>query len=280
MLCETLEFSPKYPGATLTTYVSYDPPELKMPPRPALVVCPGGGYHFLSDREAEPIVKAFLAYGYNVFLLRYTVGEGAKNYAPLIQAALAVKLVRERAVDYHIDPARVFITGFSAGGHLAASTGILWNIPEVREALGDAPEGIAKPTGMILCYPVITGFTYAHRGSINNLCGKTDNTDEEIRRFSLEYHVDETTSPAFIWHTFNDKVVPVQNALLLADAMTRAKVPFELHIFPDGPHGLALCDKQTWAGNPAMLCPEAAKWVELAAAWMAKFPANSDSLPG
>lgn len=271
MLHKTLTLSAKYPNATLTTYVSYDPPELSMPPRPAIVVCPGGGYSMLSDREAEPVVKEFLAAGLNAFLLRYSVGEDAANYAPLIQASLAIKHIREHAEEYNIDPARVFIVGFSAGGHLAASSGILWNIPEVRAALGDAPEGINKPTGMILSYPVITGFEHAHRGSINRLCGKTDNTEEEIRRFSLECHVDETTSPAFIWHTFDDQVVPIRNSLLLADAMTSAHVPFELHIFPQGRHGLSLCTKQTWSGNPTFNRPNCAVWVSLAVTWIRSF---------
>lgn len=271
MLHETFLLSDRYDDATLTTYVSDDPPDLKMGLRPAMIVCPGGGYSMLSNREAEPIVKEFLAAGLNVFLLRYSVKEKAANYAPLIQASLAIKHVRENAEKYRIDPNRVFIVGFSAGGHLAASSGILWNIPEVREALGDAPEGINKPTGMVLSYPVITGYEFAHRGSINNLCGKKDNTDEEIRRFSLEYHVDETTSPAFIWHTFDDKVVPIQNSLLLADALTRAHVPFELHIFPKGPHGLALCTTETWSQNPAMIMPNCAEWIKLAVTWIRSF---------
>lgn len=271
MLHETFLLSERYDDATLTTYVSYDPPELKMPPRPAMVVCPGGGYSMLSDREAEPVVKEFLAAGMNVFLLRYSVKEKAADYAPLIQASLAIKHVRENAEKYHIDPNRVFIVGFSAGGHLAASSGILWNIPEVKEAMGDAPEGINKPTGMVLSYPVITGYEFAHRGSINNLCGKKDNTDEEIRRFSLEYHVDETTAPAFIWHTFDDKVVPIQNSLLLADALTRAHIPFELHIFPKGPHGSSLCTTETWSQNPAFIMPNCAEWVKLAVTWIRSF---------
>lgn len=104
MLHKTLTLTEQYPNATLTTYVSYDSPELKMPPRPAIVVCPGGGYSMLSDREAEPIVKEFLAAGLNAFLLRYTVKEEAANYAPLIQASLAIKHVREHAEEYHIDP--------------------------------------------------------------------------------------------------------------------------------------------------------------------------------
>ena len=259
MLHETFILSERYPDATLTTYVSYDPPSLKMPPRPAIVVCPGGGYSMLSDREAEPIVKEFLAAGLNAFLLRYTVKEGAANYAPLIQASLAIKHIRENAEKYHIDPNRVFIVGFSAGGHLAASTGILWNIPEVREALGDAPEGINKPTGMILSYPVITGYEFAHRNSINHLCGKKDNTDEEIRRFSLEYHVDETTVPAFIWHTFEDAGVNVINSLSYATRLREKGVSVELHAYPYGRHGLGLAED----------VPHTCNWSEELIGWIA-----------
>lgn len=130
MRYETFTLSEKYPGATLTTYISDDAPELKMTPRQAMVVCPGGGYHFLSDREAEPIVKMFFAAGMNVFLLRYTIKkgdvEGAKDYAPLIEAALSIKHIREHAEEYHIDPAQVFICGFSAEDiwrHLRAFSG-------------------------------------------------------------------------------------------------------------------------------------------------------------
>ncbi|HOA84997.1 MAG TPA: alpha/beta hydrolase, partial [Bacillota bacterium] len=111
MLHKTIELSDKFPGASLTTYVSDDPPELKMSPRRAAVVCPGGGYRFLSEREAEPVVKVFIAAGFNVFLLRYTVGPGAANYAPLIEASLAIKHIREHASEYNIDPAYVFICG-------------------------------------------------------------------------------------------------------------------------------------------------------------------------
>jgi acetyl esterase/lipase len=124
---------------------------------------------------------------------------------------------------------------------------------------------------MILSYPVITGYEFAHRNSINHLCGKKKNKDEEIRRFSLEYHVDETTVPAFIWHTFDDKVVPIQNSLLLADALTRAHIPFELHIFPKGPHGGALCTTETWSENPAMIMPNCAEWIRLAVTWIRSF---------
>ena len=261
MIFEKIQLAPT--EATLTALCfpkMFD--KMHVPPRRAIIVCPGGGYGFCSDREADPIAASFLASGFATFVLHYSVKENAANYQPIKEVALAVKYVREHAEEYNVDPAYVFTCGFSAGGHLAASAGVLWNDPAVREVLGDAPSGINRPTGMILSYPVITAGEWAHRGSIANLCGVKEYTKEQGDRFSLELHVDETTSPAFIWHTFSDNCVPVQNSLLMAEAMTKANVPFELHIFPEGQHGLSLCNELV--GTPA---PHNACWIELAARW-------------
>ena len=260
MLYETIQLG--HDNATLTPICISNTAELRQTPRRAVIVCPGGGYGALSDREAEPIATQFLAAGFATFILRYGIKEEAKDYAPLKQVALAVRYVREHAEEFNVDPNYVFTCGLSAGGHLAASAGVLWNHPALAEVLKDAPEGINRPTGMILCYPVISAGEWAHKGSIHKLCGSKEATQEEMDRFSLELHVNETTPPAFIWHTFNDGCVPVQNALLMAEAMTKAKVPFELHIFPDGPHGLALCNEQTRMLNSHCAC-----WVELAIKW-------------
>ena len=238
-----------------------------MTPRRAIIVCPGGGYHFLSDREAEPIATQFLAAGFATFILRYGIEENAANYRPLKQVALAIRYVREHATTYNVDPDYVFTCGFSAGGHLAASAGVLWDSPVLDELLADAPRDIARPTGMILSYPVITTGEFTHKGSTYNLCGTKDPTDAQRDAFSLEKHVKPTTPPAFLWHTFNDTCVPVQNSLMFAEEMTKAGVPFEMHIFPAGPHGLALCNEQTARGNQAQIVPAAERWIELAIRW-------------
>ncbi len=282
MIHKTFELSPAYPGATITTYVVENTAELKLSPRRAVIVCPGGGYHFLSDREAEPVVAQFLTANINVFLLRYTVGmartaenAGASGYAPLIEAGLAIKFVRDHAEEYSTDPQKVFILGFSAGGHVAASAGTLWNIPEVRDAIGisagECPEGINRPDGTILCYPVITGGDRAHRGSVKNFSGHDELTEEDIERFSLERHVDGATSPAFIWHTASDGTVPVQNSLMYAAALAAQKIPFELHIYPEGKHGLSLCNEFTSSQNSANLVPYAAGWIDHAVKWVKEF---------
>ena len=195
----------------------------------------------------------------------------------VILTCLAVKHIREHAEEYHIDPKYVFITGFSAGGHFSAMCGTLWNDPVVREALGidrgEAPEGINRPTATVLCYPVISGGPFAHRGSINRLCGGPSEGTAGADRYSLELHVDATTAPAFIWHTFDDTVVPIQNSLLYANAMAAAGVPFEYHVFTTGVHGLSLCNKETWCGSPDLISDVCSVWIKDAIRYVTEFEA-------
>ena len=276
MFYQKFSLSEKYPEASLTAYVC--DALTKVDPRPTVIVCPGGGYGGLSPREAEPIVRRLFGEGFNVYLLEYSVGSRAKDYAPLIEAALAIKLVRQRAAEDNTDPKKIYIMGFSAGGHLAASAGTLWNIPVVRDAVGvtsgECEEGINRPDGMILCYPVITTGKYTHKGTALRINGHSAEeelsalTPEEAERFSLELHVDSTTPPAFIWHTFADASVPLQNSLLFMSALAEAKVPFEAHVFPEGVHGLSLCNKETWEGSSRLLQPHAECWAELAVKWI------------
>lgn len=276
MLYQNFSLGEEYPEASLTAYICDQ--GYKAPPRAAVIVCPGGGYAGLSPREGEPVVRRFFAEGFNVFLLKYSVGAKAGNYAPLIEAARAIKLVRQRANEDNTDPNKIFILGFSAGGHLAASSGTLWNIPVVRDAVGvssgEFEEGINRPDGMVLCYPVITLGKYSHGGTALRVNGRDPSegfeslTPEEIKRFSLDLHVDSTTPPAFIWHTFADKTVSVQNSLIFMNALTEANIPFEAHIFPDGVHGMALCNEESSAGNANFIQPCAAAWPELAVKWI------------
>ena len=277
MRTETFVPDVRYPDCAMTTYIHEPFSELQIAKRRAIIVCPGGGYCFLSEREAEPIALQYFAAGLNVFILRYSIREKAVNNAPLIESALAVKYLRDHAEEYFIDPDYIFITGFSAGGHCAAMCGTLWNDPAVREALGidrgEAPEGINKPTATVLCYPVITGGPYAHRGSIDTLCGGPSAGTAGADRFSLELHVDSTTAPAFIWHTFNDGGVPIQNTLLYASAMAAAGVPFEYHVYPDGVHGLSLCNSETSLGQAYLDNPVCAGWLKEAIRYVKEFQA-------
>lgn len=266
MLNETVKIC-EYSDATLTSYVHVDSESTVRGPRSTVIICPGGGYSSLSGRESEPIALAFMAAGFNCFILRYSVKDRARDYLPLIEAAYALKYVRENASRFNSYPDKIFTCGFSAGGHLAGWIGCSWNDPHIPAEV----RGVCKPDGMILSYPVVTGGKYSHARSFVHLTGKDEPTQAELDEFSLQKLVSPDTCPAFLWHTANDNVVPAQNSLFMAEALSAANVPFELHIFPDGPHGLSLATEETATANPKTINPHAAVWFELAVRWLRRF---------
>ena len=265
MIFKRIALSEKYPDAYLDTFVSETAAVCD-----GLLVIPGGGYGGVcADREGAPIAMAFAGRGVNCFVLHYTVAPHGRFPQQLIEAALAMQHIRTHAAEYHVDPARVFAVGFSAGGHLAASLGTLWHLPEVAAALpGCDLRTTVRPIGMLLCYAVITAGKFAHEGSFENLLGSQVQNPEKRELVSLEKQVTDGTCPAFLLHTTEDRTVPVENALLMAAALSAAKIPFELHIYPHGPHGIALANAMTDMGNPALNLPEAAGWVDQALVWM------------
>lgn len=233
---------------------------------PAIVLCPGGGYHFTSDREAEAVALQFVAAGYSVFCLRYSCAPD-RYPTQLLQLAATISYVRENAEEYHIDAKRIAVCGFSAGAHLAASSGILWKEPFIADTLG-IPYASNRPDAMILSYPVISGVRSSHTGSFMNLLGEGA-SEEALLMLSLEMRVDADTVPAFIWHTYDDAVVPVENSLLLANSLRAAGVPFELHIYPHGPHGMSLCNEQTKSvDRPDQSDAHVATWMRLCMEWL------------
>jgi acetyl esterase/lipase len=233
-----------------------------------VLVLPGGGYYITSDREAEPVAKVFYAAGMDAVVLRYSVTEEAVGYAPLIDAACAIKYIRDHADEWNIDKDRIVVCGFSAGGHLAASIGTLWKLGIVSESLG-CENAYVRPNGMILGYPVITSGEKGHRGSILKLANAEtrEPSEEELDRFSLEKQVDEGTCPAFVWHTAADAGVPVENALYMCEALAEHKIPFELHVFPYGEHGISLATEET-APKDEMIMPYVARWADMAVKWI------------
>lgn len=251
-------------GAYVDAYAADPIGEVK---KRALLVIPGGGYGFCSDREGEPIALAYLSRGFNCFVLKYTVGRKKPFPCQLIEASAAIKYVKDNAEKYNVDPDEIFVAGFSAGGHLAASTGVLWKNKDIYEAI-DMPFGYAKPKGVILLYPVISPKFQKHIDSFRNLWCKDEPSGEELYKTAIEEHVDADSSPAFIMHTATDKTVDVRNSLTLADAYARAGVPFELHVYPEGPHGISLADKWTADGKETRINPIVAEWVNQAATWV------------
>lgn len=238
--------------------------------RPAVIVCAGGGYWQRSDRESEPLALQFMAMGCHAFILDYSV---APNHFPTSVRELgeAVAYIREHSAEWKVDPAKIIVCGSSAAGHLACSLGVFWDNELVYDAIGRTPAQI-RPDGLILCYPVITGGEYAHVNSFKRLLGD-DVTQEQRDAVSLENFVTEQTPRAFIWHTYTDENVPVENSLLLAAAMKRKNVNFELHIYPTGGHGLSLADEET-AGNGVQVVEQCQSWIPLVKMWLKHFEAS------
>ena len=205
--------------------------------RPAVLILPGGGYEYTSEREAEPIALKFLTQGICAFVLHYSPAP-ARFPQALCEALTAIGYIREHAEEWKINKDQVAVCGFSAGGHLCASVGVFWNKDFLEKYIGTDHEKV-RPNKLILSYPVITSGEFTHQGSMNNLLG--DNKDEErLALVSLEKQVTKDVPPSFIWHTYEDGAVPVQNALLFANALIAEDIPMELHIYRRGHHGLSL----------------------------------------
>ncbi len=228
---------------TLDIYLPYNMVEMNRQDqkRPCLLVLPGGGYGGCSERESEPIALHFLPEGFNVFVLTYSVAPH-RFPSQITEVAAAMDLIYANADKWNCDTSKVAVMGFSAGGHLAAHYSTMYDCKEVREVFKDSK----RPDASVLCYPVITSdFTSTHQGSFINLSGHETLTPEEALYYSCEKQVNASTPPAFLWHTAEDTCVPVVNSLLYAKALSEHNIPFELHIYPYGGHGLSTSDKHT-----------------------------------
>lgn len=259
-------------SAEVTGYLHEDHDRLSAhKTRPAIIICAGGCYQRLSPREQDPAALPFFAMGYQAFLLEYATGGRAGNLQPLADLTETVRYVRSRASDWHIEADKIAVLGFSAGGHLAASLGVLWRPTEEarRELYAGENELYAKrlpvgerfrPDALILCYPVITAGEYAHQESIETVTGG----DPVLRELlSLENHVSGNMPPTFLWHCLGDESVPAENSMLLASAMRRASVPFECHLFAGGAHGISVCSQEVETPYP-----DCAPWLDLCRTWL------------
>jgi acetyl esterase/lipase len=226
--------------------------------RPAMLVIAGGGYSAVSLREKEPILLRYASAGFNCFTLDYSV-KPVTFPAQLIEGAMAMAYIRENAEELMIDPDLVAAIGFSAGGHLTAMLATMFNAKEVKEALKEKAD-LVKPNAVILSYPVISSGINAHQGSFNNLCGENKSLR---KRLSLENKISKKCPPAFIWGTVNDGVVPSENALFTAMKYKEAGVPFELHMFENGSHGLGVATIESKFVNESVQ-----PWVGLSITWL------------
>lgn len=248
--------------AYLTTYVLDNSHEIDPTrQRPAIIICPGGGYEMTSDREAEAVAIKMLSYGFHAFVLRYSVAPAAFPTA-LLELASSVSLVRKNYQQWHVDPEKIVVAGFSAGGHLAASLGVFWQEEFIVKALGGENKDW-QPNGLLLSYPVITSGEFAHQGSFDTLIGKAARISRE--ELSLEKQISQATPPTFLWHTVADEAVPVENSLLFVQGLRKYQIPFELHLFPQGGHGLGLATTETGKHGIQQAC---AQWPDLFALWV------------
>ena len=236
--------------------VPYLEPYLAPGASSAVIVFPGGAYAIRAAHEGEPIARWLNSIGVSAFVLQYRVAPH-RHPAPLSDAQRAVRLVRLHAKDWGIRPDRIGVLGFSAGGHLAATISTHWDRGDAA-ARDPVERESCRPDAAILCYPVISlTAPYAHQGSRNNLLGP-EPPEELCRDLSNETRVNAETPPAFLWHTADDAGVPVEHSIDYALALRRHGVPFALHVFPHGRHGLGL----------AAEAPDVAKWTELCADWL------------
>lgn len=264
MNCETVRlwekpgqpgFSGVYSDAFLQTYLLEGNKK-----RAAVMICPGGGYSEIALKETEPVARRFNAAGMNAIVLHYSVSP-ARHPQPLLDASRAMALLRLNVDEWRIDARKIAVCGFSAGGHLAASLGLFWNDGEIRNVSG-AQAGQNRPDAMILCYPVITSRQFAHAPSFQCLLGDHPYCGD-LTMMSLELQVNEQTPPVFLWHTLEDQRVPVENSLLFAGALRRKGIPFELHIFQKGPHGLSVASEDMVGSQSGVT-----QWMELCLRWL------------
>jgi acetyl esterase/lipase len=225
--------------------------------RAAVIVCPGGGYGTRAPHEGEPIAKWLNGLGISAYVLNYRVAP-YKHPVPLQDAQRAIRTVRHHAEVWGVDANRIGILGFSAGGHLAATVGTHFDAGD-QSSVDPIDQQSSRPDLMVLCYPVISFGMNAHQGSRINLIG--DNAAEElVHDLSNELQVTAETPPTFLWHTADDGAVSVENSLLFASSLSRHKVPFDLHVFESGRHGIGIASEH----------PEAYIWPDVCANWLKK----------
>lgn len=286
---------------TLTTYVIAEKGEMhEQGKRPAVLICPGGAYMNCSDREAEPIALKFASMGYHAFVLRYSVyGEGEDCFPdlskplepkahcqfsnPMCEIGKAMLIIREHAEEWSVDMDRVAVCGFSAGAHNTAMYGVYWDKPIITEQLHTTKEMI-RPAALILGY-TLSDYVYMKEAASQNVqdpmaaamfaasntafLGSADPEDEKLQAVSPARLVTENTPPTFLWATAADELVPVQHSLRMAHALADHQIPFEMHIFEKGPHGLSTAARAS-AGAKSQINADAAKWMGLAECWLEK----------
>lgn len=263
----TVNISSTYnvPGkATLEGFVHSDNREMHkyVQNLPCVIVCPGGGYSFVSEREGEPIAIEYYNRNYNTFVLRYDVAP-ARYPLALTQLACSVDYVRKNAEKFHINPDKIYVCGFSAGGHLVGCLANFYH--DLPKDYISHEKLDAKPNAVIMAYPVI--YPDSHVSSYKNLLGENFESMKILDKLTLDKTVSDKNPPCFIWSTFEDAIVNPSATLRYAAALYTHSVKAECHIFAQGWHGSATCDARTSDGDFSKLTP-AAVWFDLSATFL------------
>ena len=286
MTTKTICLREDNPNITLDAYI---PAPLDLgSPKPAIIVCPGGGYGFLSPNEGEPVALRFVSMGYNAFVLHYSVqantpAEKLSWPEPLYDLASAVLSIREHAAEWNVDPAQLAVCGFSAGGHLTGMYASLWNSSVLKERFARPSEDfrinaalLIYPVSDFLCGPCLMDWRLMWEEEKPVECfnrflfGTETPSEEELASKSTPHLVNDNTVPLFIAHAQDDSLVKVEGSLHLAEALRNHNIPFELHIFESGNHGFALADESS-AGFDFELNPVVAEWTQFAGRWLKKY---------
>ena len=299
MLTETLKLYEDREDVTLTTYIISEKGEMsRQGKRPAVLICPGGGYFNCSDREAEPVALQFNAMGYHAFVLRYSTyiqGEErvrdiigkplqpnfqTKHPAPVREIGKAMLVIGKYSEEWAVDVKRIAVCGFSAGAHNAAMYGAYWDKPLVTEFL-NADKEMLRPAALIMGY-MLSDYTYMKKNmnrdsnemhffnaSCTAFLGEPEPDEKLLEEVSPARLVTEMMPPAFLWATSEDTLVSVQNTIRMAHALADHAIPFEMHIFEKGQHGLSV-GTQISATSKSQINSDAAEWIRLAERWLAK----------
>ncbi|MFD0674591.1 alpha/beta hydrolase [Cohnella sp. GCM10027633] len=227
-------------------------------PTGAVIVCPGGGYGTRAGHEGEPIAEWLRGAGITAFVLRYRV-QPNRHPAPLLDVQRAIRTVRSRAPEWNVDPDKIAVLGFSAGGHLTASAATKHDEGDPGAA-DPIDRASSRPNHVVLCYPVISFDRFGHEGSRDNLLGEAASDANKVSEHSLDEKVAADTPRAFLWHTSDDRV-KVENSLAFATALARHGIPFDLHVYDEGVHGLGLAEGEERIRT----------WTSLCESWLSKY---------
>lgn len=294
MITQKIRLYENREDVTLTTYIRDSSAEKFK--RPAIIICPGGAYLLCSDSESEPVALRFAAMGYHTFVLRYSVytdedhtfpsqdlkiNEKSKTPAQIRDLGKAMLKIREHADEWNVDADKIAICGFSAGAHNCAMYSVSWNTPVLTDYFKVDP-GMLRPTAAILGY-TLSDFILLKQSQTSAddigarlfmgcklaVFGNIDPDDETLIKFSPALLVNKDTPPMFLWATSQDSLVPVEHTTWMATALAQKKIPFELHVFEEGRHGLSLANEGS-AEVKSSIDRDAAKWVDLAECWLRK----------